>query len=329
MKCPMTLVLLVGLIATAHAENRVREKLSELYQLRNEIRKAVFEKSRFRDELARLRIEMSKQSEGLESLEQDQTALKEKMLSRVKGLYKLHRLQPQGSVMQIFGSHNFLKKSFYLKYLNEQDKRLVGEYKRKTESIKKEREQYKRRVGYFKKMNRDIQKKHLSLLSQEKKQRELIQVIKRAVQSSKSAEDNKNFFSELRGKLKAPVNGPHRGQFGLRRDRRTDLTYLDTGIYFEASEGSDVQSIASGEVLYIGEIEGWGLTMVVDHGEFYYSIYSHLKNPSVRLGEKVLDHQKLAVVGRSAYDNNQSLYFEIRHFSEPQDPTEWIERGTL
>lgn len=323
------LVFVLSLSTLAHAESEIREKLSELHELRTNIRRAVFEKSRFTDELARIQIEMEKQNEKVSSLKTDQNQLKEKIFERATGLYKLHKLQPKGSVLQLVGSHDFLKKSFYLKYLNQQDRRLVQDYNIKSDTILKEQAQYKKRQAYFQKMQLKSQQRHKDLINQEKKQRDLISYIKQSVQKQEPGASQNTFFSEKRGKLKAPANGTMVSRFGLKRDRQTDLNYLETGVYYLTSEQTDVVTVAPGEVLYLDQIPGWGLTLIIDHGEFYYSIYSHIKDPSVRPGDKVQDNQKLAVVGRSSYDNTKSLYFEIRHFSEPQDPTEWIERGIL
>lgn len=321
--------VLLAFALFSQADSNVREKLSELHELREQIRKAVFEKSRFQDEVARLQIEVEKQNERMTLLQQDQSELKEKILSRVEGLYKLHRLQPQGSLMQLLGSHDFLKKTFYLKYMNEQDKGLIQEYQGKTKSLQKEKAQYAKRLAYFRKLKQRAQSRHLELRTQEQKQRDLISAIRLSVQSAQSSDPLAPFFSEKRGKLKPPTTGIMKSNFGLRRDRKNDLNHLETGIYYQTSEGTDVLSVSSGEVVFLDHVPGWGLTLILDHGEFYYSVYSHLKNPSVRPGEKVQDNQKLAVVGRSSYDKNENLYFEIRHFSEPQDPEEWIERGTL
>lgn len=319
--------LIFSFLAFAHADTDVREKLSELHELREKIRKVVFEKSRIQDEVARLQIEMERQNERIASLQSNQTELKEKILSRVEGLYKLYRLQPQGSLIQLLGAHDFLKKTFYLKYLNEQDKGLVQAYKNQASSLLNEQIQYKKRLVFFNKMKQKVQSRHLELNAQEEKQRELISAIRMVVKSDENHDPLTPFFSEKRGRLKAPTIGSLKSNYGLRRDRKNDLSHLETGIYYQTTEGSDVNSVASGEVIYLEQVAGWGLTAIVDHGEFYYSVYSHLKNPSVRPGEKVLDNQKLAVVGRSSYDSSETLYFEIRHFSEPQDPQDWIERG--
>ncbi|MFN8791706.1 MAG: murein hydrolase activator EnvC family protein [Bdellovibrionales bacterium] len=323
--------------AVAIANPSIREKLSELHELRVQLRKAVFEKSRIKDELSRLQIEMDRQKERMQSLKVENQNLQERILNRVSALYKIHRLQPQGALFQLLGSHQFLKKSFYLNYLNQQDERLIQTYRDQQKTLGREQKQYQKRLAYFEKIKTSAQEKHQILVKQEAKQRELIRLIRQDLQTEGASSEKTpsatkvetDFFSEKRGRLRAPVPAAMNSRFGLRRDPKTDLQHLETGVYFSVTEKDPIQSVASGEVVYLEEIPGWGLTLILDHGEFFYTVYSHLKNPSVRLGERVVENQRLALVESSPYHKESRLYFEIRQFSEPQDPYEWIERGDL
>lgn len=307
----------------------VREKLSELHKLRSEIRKSVFEKSRTDAEIRRAQLEMQQQLDKIAGLNQEVAGLRDKMSERVSFLYKTHRLEEKGALFQLTGGHDFLKKAFYLNYLNNQDLKIVSEFKTKEKTILKEQKKYKARVVHFENLQKKSKKRYAELLKSENAQRQIIAAIKNDIKSSKETQPQQNFFSEKRGFLKLPALGAILNEFGLMRDKLTNLNHLNTGIYIRANQGVEVQSVGAGEVLHAEWVPGWGFTIIVDHGEFYYSIYSGLKDPSVRLGDRVLDHQKLAVVGNQAYDKNSGLYFEIRHFSEPQNPSEWLEKEAL
>lgn len=323
--------------AFAIANPAIREKLSDLHELRVQIKKAVFERSRIKDELSRLQIEMDRQKERMQTLKAENRILQERILNRVSALYKIHRLQPKGAVFQILGSHQFLKKSFYLNYLNQQDEKLIRTYQDQQLALGREQKQYQKRLAYFEGIKASAQEKHRSLAQQEAKQRDLIRLIRQNLRPdgptmTKMPDPTKvesDFFSEKRGRLRSPVSSPMINRFGLRRDLKTDLQHLETGVYFPVTENAPISSVASGEVVYLENIPGWGLTLILDHGEFFYTVYGHLKNPSVRLGERVAENQRLALVESSPYHKESRLYFEIRQFSEPQDPYEWIERGDL
>ena len=90
---------------------------------------------------------------------------------------------------------------------------------------------------------------------------------------------------------------------------------------YKTGEGSKVKSVFAGTVAFVGSLAGYGKTLVIDHGDHYYTVYSHTDSISVGEGDEVAQNQIIASSG-------EGLYFEVRHFSEPYDPSSWI-KGTL
>lgn len=312
------------------AETVSRELLSDLHRIRSEIKKAVFEKSRYQQDILKSEIDIESKKQELLKVEADANEIKEKILERISNLYKIRRAYPQGNWLSMSIEENFIRKSYYLKYLNEQDKKLIADFKGKTEESLK----LKNRVEEYRHKLVDLQKNNelrfAELAKQEKKQRELIREIREVVKSQQLNHANisadKKFFSEIKGELDLPLSGTLVGELGLIRDAKTNLTGLKTGLMVLATPGADVKTVFDGEVVHADNLDGWGPTIIVDHGESYYSVYSRLKNLSVRLGDRVITQQKLAEVSSLAYYRNKEpgLYFELRHFSEPEDPRDWL-----
>ncbi len=331
----MKLILIISLLlsANAFAENLTREQLSELHQIRKEIKKAVFDKSRFQQDILKSKLDIENQNQEIKKTENEALEIKEKILERIATLYKIRRAYPEGSLLSFAKEDDFLRKSYYLKYLNAQDKALVTEYKNKTETterLKNKVQTYMLRLLELQKRN---EAKYAELSKRESRQRELIRTIRDTVRIRESGQlpkspDDKKFFSELRGQLEIPsLGGEIKGKIGITRDPKTKLAILKTGINVVSKPGSEVRSVFDGEVLHSATISGWGPTIIVDHGESYYSVYSRLKNLSVRPGDRVLAQQKLAEVSAVPYHGiygEQGLYFEIRHYSEPEDPRLWL-----
>ena len=68
-----------------------------------------------------------------------------------------------------------------------------------------------------------------------------------------------------------------------------------------------------------------GLTVVVEHGNGYYSVYSHLHEASVKLGAEVTKGQAIGTVGGENTDYGPHLHFEIRGENQVAlDPTDWL-----
>ncbi len=85
-----------------------------------------------------------------------------------------------------------------------------------------------------------------------------------------------------------------------------------------------MKAIFSGTVAFADEVPGFGTTVIIDHGDHYYSVYSHNKKLFVKPGESIKEQQVIGHSGRSAINLADGLYFEIRHFSEPLDPQSWL-----
>lgn len=142
-------------------------------------------------------------------------------------------------------------------------------------------------------------------------------------------------FYELKGALELPVRSAKIGQgFGVFRDANHKIALSHKGIFLSAEESAPVYAIADGKVAFYGRIEGFGQTIILDHGDHYFSVYSHLSSIVVSEGQSLKANQQMAKVGRSSSEFGEGIHFEIRHFSEPQDPSVWVrarsqEQGSL
>ncbi len=75
-------------------------------------------------------------------------------------------------------------------------------------------------------------------------------------------------------------------------------------------------------------MNGFGRTLIIDHGDHYYSVYSNIEGIDVGLGDEVEQNQVVAKSGLDPARSIEGIYFEIRHFSEPADPSLWM-KGSL
>jgi septal ring factor EnvC (AmiA/AmiB activator) len=323
----------------AQAETVSREQLSELHKIRTDIKNAVFDQARYQQDILKSELDIENQNQEIQKNETEASEIKDKILDRIATVYKMKRVYPEGSWLSYAKEDDFLRKSYYLNYLNGQDKKLVTEYKTKTANTTKLKSKVQSYMKKLKSLQKENDARFAELKARETRQRELVRLIREEVKShephtenpqtadAKKAADTKKFFSELRGQLDLPLKGDIKGEIGITRDRKTKLTQLKTGLTLASTVGAEVQSIYDGEVLFTDSIPGWGPTIIVDHGESYYSLYSHVKNLSVRPGDRVMAHQKLAEVSALAYHKSitdPGLYFEIRHYSEPEDPRAWL-----
>jgi len=130
-------------------------------------------------------------------------------------------------------------------------------------------------------------------------------------------------FSEAKGMMQPPTAGKPSNRYGAPRNAG-NLRWR--GWMITAREGSDVQAIHHGRVVYADWLPGQGLLVVLDHGEGYLSLYGHNRSLQREVGDWVRPGDTIAKVGATGGFGAPGLYFEIRHEGEPVDPGKWIKR---
>lgn len=127
-------------------------------------------------------------------------------------------------------------------------------------------------------------------------------------------------FSSLRGKLPWPTKGKIAHRYGS--DRIAGKLKWD-GVLIRANEGSPVQVIHNGRVIFADYMQGYGLLIIVDHGDNYWSLYAHNQVLTKNVGSLVKAGDKIAQVGNSGGQNRAGLYFQIRKNGETTNPGKW------
>lgn len=99
-----------------------------------------------------------------------------------------------------------------------------------------------------------------------------------------------------------------------------------TGVLIGAPAGTPVRAVADGTVVFSEWMTGYGMILIIDHGNGYMSLYAHndalLKNP----GDRVKRGDPVASVGKSGGQDRPNLYFELRRDGQPVDPKTWLQK---
>lgn len=125
-------------------------------------------------------------------------------------------------------------------------------------------------------------------------------------------------FTKLKGNLPFPVKGELMQKFGSARENGK----LD-GVILAANEGTEIQSITDGKVVYADWMRGYGLIIIVDHGKGYISLYAFNQSLYKKVGDVVNAGDVIASVGLSGGHDRASLYFGIRKKGKALNPLEW------
>lgn len=124
------------------------------------------------------------------------------------------------------------------------------------------------------------------------------------------------------GGLGWPVSGALLAGFGatMPDGRGSD------GLLIAASAGTPVKAVADGSVVYAEWMTGYGLLLIVDHGNGYMSLYAHNDALLKDVGASVKRGDTVATVGNSGGQGRPALYFELRRNGAPVNPGAWLRR---
>ena len=126
-------------------------------------------------------------------------------------------------------------------------------------------------------------------------------------------------LSKLKRRLSWPVKGRILRSFGSRKQG-----YLKwKGVLLGAPIGRQVQTIHNGTILFSDWLKGYGLLIVIDHGNGYMSLYAHNQALLKSVGDRVETGEAIALVGQSGGQDQAGLYFEIRHQGKAVNPKLW------
>jgi murein hydrolase activator len=213
----------------------------------------------------------------------------------------------------------------------ERDLAQIGQQRAEMLAIRAEREEQMRtlmaqettRRSDREKLDRtvaDYEAQTRKLLAAQKKVEEVIRAAQRSGAPAAGAG-----LTARRARLPWPVRGEIVTRFGTQVHPRYGTRVQQKGIEIAAAEGTPVRAVAGGRVVYTGWLEGYGKTVVLDHGANFFTLYAHASEILVGLGDTVKEGSEIARVGATDAMKGPGLYFEIRQGPEAVDPAEWLE----
>ncbi|VAX13867.1 Murein hydrolase activator EnvC [hydrothermal vent metagenome] len=185
---------------------------------------------------------------------------------------------------------------------------------------------YRARALVLARLGREIKTKGQRLAqmsADEKRLEDLLQAINKAMPDIFAEVDRQKPFAAYRGKLMWPVRGKLKRLFGKHR-KAGKLKW--NGDMIMAAKGREVHAISHGRVAYADWLRGYGLLLIIDHGDGYMSLYGHNQSLYMETGDWVDANEVIGEVGDSGGQQRSGLYFEIRYKGKPTNPGRWCKR---
>jgi septal ring factor EnvC (AmiA/AmiB activator) len=297
---------------------------------------------------------IEKKQQGIHNTTQIISQLNQKLISKqatfsqhLRIRYQIHQIHP---LQWFFGQQNpndlsrFLT---YYQYLIHSDEQLIHDVRETKNSLaanqgilkielaklklleqaaldyqKKLAEAKKQHHGVIQTLDQTIQSKQQILTNYKQDQARLQTLLEQLSRASYSTHSSTLIQpnlptptvaqARLNAKFLSPLNGNHQAR------------PMNQGMFFLAQEGAPVTAVLPGKVVFSDWLNGYGLLLIIDHGQGMMSLYAHNESLFKSKGTLVKPGEQIATVGHTGGIRENGLYFELRSRGKVIPPRQWL-----
>ena len=148
--------------------------------------------------------------------------------------------------------------------------------------------------------------------------------IQNMIEEYKRRQDASQSFVSGNGSMIFPVEGTITDNFGWRTHPIFNRQIFHSGIDIGAEYGEPIRAAQSGTVISAGWIDGYGNTVMINHGGGVVSLYGHNQSFAVSAGQSVSQGQVIAYCGSTGNSTGPHCHFEVLVNDEPVDPNNYL-----
>ena len=272
-------------------------------------------------------------------------------------LVDMYKYGVSGEMNLIFASQNIseaVEAVHLLKIINAHDENILSQLKNRYQNIElsrhilreqqelltqqskeveDQRDKYKKTISetnsFIKNIQREKSLAEKAAREAEEAQRAVGRTITNLMKRKKEqqARQQKQSTDYLKGKgtmFDWPVRGQVTSKFGNRVHPMFKTKSQHSGIDIAAPSGTPVKAAASGEVLYVGWMRGYGQVIILDHGRNITTVYAHLSATQVSEGQVIRAGNVIGRVGKTGNATGFHLHFEVRVNGKIQNPLNYL-----
>ena len=218
------------------------------------------------------------------------------------------------------GLKELIRLSSELEEKQRQRRRVAEQLDQERRSLRAQKKQQKRLLANI---DKQLRQGDLRLKRMQEDMRRLESVVQesaRALQALGAPEQKP--FRVRRGRLHWPLAGRIAVHFGAHKIGSLRWE----GVIIKAPEGRAVKAVHGGRVAYADWLRGYGLLLIIDHGDGYTTLYGHNQSLLKEVGDWVEEGETIGFAGRSGGFSYPGIYFGIRHAGKPVNPVKWCRR---
>lgn len=339
-------------------ENERREELENNYDAQNDIKKEIYDLDmrlseaqididNTEKEILYVLMEIDDAREKLEEAEEKRQSLNERASDRLRFIYENGELDPLEIAGECGSISDYARYRQYAEDIMKYDAELLEELKANEECLREELERIEERseaktalekfktekefemAVMYEEKNRLLEEYRQDAKRAEKELAELEEAADKVYDIIVNIEKNKEFVDTYTGgELEWPVEGRYYVSSGyVGRISPVGNGYeFHTGIDIPAPEGYEIRAAEDGTVINAGWINGYGNTVIIDHGGGISTLYAHNSSVEVENGQSVHRGDVIALCGSTGYATGSHCHFEVRVNGEHTDPWEYLKR---
>lgn len=339
-------------------ENERRKELENNYYAQNDIKKEIYDLDmrlseaqididNTEKEILDVLMEIDEAREKLEEAEEKRQSLNERASDRLRFIYENGELDPLEIAGECGSISDYARYRQYAEDIMKYDAELLEELKANEECLREELERIEERseaktalekfktekefemAVMYEEKNRLLEEYRQDAKRAEKELAELEEAADKVYDIIVNIEKNKEFVDTYTGgELEWPVEGRYYVSSGyVGRISPVGNGYeFHTGIDIPAPEGYEIRAAEDGTVINAGWINGYGNTVIIDHGGGISTLYAHNSSVEVENGQSVHRGDVIALCGSTGYATGSHCHFEVRVNGEHTDPWEYLKR---
>ena len=339
-------------------ENERRKELENNYDAQNDIKKEIYDLDmrlseaqididNTEKEILDVLMEIDEAREKLEEAEEKRQSLNERASDRLRFIYENGELDPLELAGECGSISDYARYRQYAEDIMKYDAELLEELKANEECLREELERIEERseaktalekfktekefemAVMYEEKNRLLEEYRQDAKRAEKELAELEEAADKVYDIIVNIEKNKEFVDTYTGgELEWPVEGRYYVSSGyVGRISPVGNGYeFHTGIDIPAPEGYEIRAAEDGTVINAGWINGYGNTVIIDHGGGISTLYAHNSSVEVENGQSVHKGDVIALCGSTGYATGSHCHFEVRVNGEHTDPWEYLKR---
>jgi len=337
-------------------QNAIQEELEDLQQKKNkeekklkdaqEQKEDVEEKKekvdkeykKLQEQLDMIYKQIEENSKSLKEAEERYNEQKELVRKRFRIMYKNSNTSYLQTLIESKSLGDFLSRLRIVKLISKSDKCLVESLKTAKQDLEHKKALKEAELGKMKgeaqkteERKRDLSLSREKLADEINQRKELIELyeseIEKEIKRSKELEsiirklqDKSRKYNGAKMLWPAPGSYTITSEYGMRWHPILGKRKLHTGVDIGASYGESILAVNDGVVIFAGYQNGYGKTVIIDHGGGISTLYAHCSKILIGSGEEVKAGKVIAKVGSTGWSTGPHLHFEVRKDGVTQDP---------